>query len=81
MAFVKPFRGIRYNSEVVKDLSRVICPPYDVISPSGQEDYHRLDKYNYIRIEHSQNYPQMMKAKTNTPGRLAPWKNGWRMRF
>lgn len=57
MAFIRPFRGIRYNTAITPDLSRVICPPYDVISQSGQEDYHRLDKYNYIRIEHSRELP------------------------
>lgn len=76
MAFVKPFRGIRYNSEVVKDLSRVICPPYDVISPSGQEDYHRLDKYNYIRIEHSQELPADDESEnkyTRALGTMEKW--------
>ncbi|MFA5451573.1 MAG: DUF1015 domain-containing protein, partial [Dehalococcoidales bacterium] len=57
MAFIKPFRGIRYNNKFVPDLSKAICPPYDVISQSGQENYHRLNKYNYIRIEHSQELP------------------------
>ena len=63
----KTFRGIRYNSEVVKDLSRLSALLRCNLA-FRQEDYHRLDKYNYIRIEHSQEFPQMMKAKTNTPG-------------
>jgi len=58
MAFIKPFRGIRYNTGITPDLSKVICPPYDVISQSGQEDCRRLDKYNYIRIEHSCELPE-----------------------
>ena len=37
MADVRPFHGIRYNPERTSDLSLVICPPYDVISPSDQE--------------------------------------------
>ena len=57
MAFIKPFRGIRYNIGITPDLSKVICPPYDVVSQSGQEDCRRLDKYNYIRIEHSCELP------------------------
>jgi len=32
MVDIRPFRGITYNTKKVKDVSRVISPPYDVIS-------------------------------------------------
>ena len=57
MALVKPFRGFRYNPGVIDDLSKVICPPYDVIPPSRQEGFYRKSEYNYIRIEHSRELP------------------------
>ena len=57
MALVRPFRGIRYNPEFVKDYSQVMCPPYDVISPTEQDAYYRLNKHNYIRIELTKELP------------------------
>ena len=51
MAEVHPFRGIRYNQETVKDLARVICPPYDVITSEQQKFYYERSDYNAIRLE------------------------------
>ncbi len=50
MAKIKPFRGITYNIEKV-DISRVVCPPYDVITPESQENFYNLSDYNVIRLE------------------------------
>lgn len=50
MLEIKPFRAVYYNQEKVGDLSRVVCPPYDVISPQQQEDYYNESEYNFIRI-------------------------------
>ena len=33
MAEIAPFRGLRYNQEMIPDLAQVVIPPYDVISP------------------------------------------------
>ena len=32
MAVIAPFKGILYNPEKIGDMSKVIAPPYDVIS-------------------------------------------------
>jgi len=50
MAKIKPFKAVIYNKEKLKDLSCVVCPPYDVISPQDQERYHLLSPYNLIHI-------------------------------
>ncbi len=50
MSQIKPFKAVVYNQERIKDLSRVVCPPYDVISPSRQQYYHDLDPHNLIHI-------------------------------
>ncbi len=50
MALIAPFRGLRYNSEIVKDLSLVMAPPYDVISPEGQRSFHARHEQNVIRL-------------------------------
>lgn len=47
---VMPFRATCYNLEKIKDLSSVVCPPYDVISPSEQDYYYNLSENNFIHI-------------------------------
>lgn len=53
MAQIQPFKGIRYN---LKDLTAVICPPYDVISPELKGSLLKLSPNNFIRIELPENY-------------------------
>jgi len=50
MAKIRPFKAVVYNQEVIKDYAKVVCPPYDVISPSEQERLHELDPHNFIHI-------------------------------
>ncbi|HTI13351.1 MAG TPA: DUF1015 domain-containing protein [Dictyobacter sp.] len=51
MADVQPLRGLRYDLEKVKDLTEVITPPFDVISPAAQQRYYERNPYNIIRLE------------------------------
>jgi uncharacterized protein (DUF1015 family) len=57
MAQVKPFRAVFYNQDKVNDLSRVICPPYDIISPRRQEYFHDLDVHNFIHMDLGKDIP------------------------
>jgi len=50
MAVIAPFRGLRYNPELVKDLSLVVAPPYDVISPESQRAFHARHDQNVVRL-------------------------------
>ena len=50
MTKIKPFKAVVYNQEKIKDLSSVVCPPYDVISPAGQQHFHEKSPYNFIHI-------------------------------
>jgi uncharacterized protein (DUF1015 family) len=50
MTKIKPFRAAIYNQGKIKDLSKVVCPPYDIISPAGQKYFHELNPYNLIHI-------------------------------
>ena len=36
MAEIAPFRGLRYNQQMIPDLAQVVIPPYDVISPKSR---------------------------------------------
>jgi uncharacterized protein (DUF1015 family) len=47
---IKPFKAIVYNQEKIKDLSKVCCPPYDIISPQKQQYYHDISPYNFVHI-------------------------------
>lgn len=51
MVVFRPFRGWRYNPDVVGDLSSVVCPPYDLITPELQETLRRLSPYNIVHLE------------------------------
>ncbi|MGH2759224.1 MAG: DUF1015 family protein, partial [Actinomycetota bacterium] len=50
MATVRPFHGITFDPTRVPDLSRVTCPPYDVISPADRDELYDRDPYNIVRI-------------------------------
>lgn len=57
MAEIIPFKGLRYNAELVGDISNVVTPPYDVISPEDQLNYYNRSEYNSIRLELSIEMP------------------------
>ena len=58
MAEVYPFRGVRYNQKLVKDLADVICPPYDIITPQLQPELYHRSEYNFVRLEFGRELPQ-----------------------
>jgi uncharacterized protein (DUF1015 family) len=49
MAILRPFRGITYDPSRV-DVSRVVAPPYDVITPKDQVRYYAQDPHNVVRL-------------------------------
>jgi len=50
MAVVRAVRALRYDTARVGDLSRVIAPPYDVITPDEQAALYEASPYNVIRL-------------------------------
>lgn len=50
MAEIRPFRGLRYNPEVIDDLSDVITQPYDKITTEMQVSYYGKHPQNYVRL-------------------------------
>lgn len=77
MAKIVPFRGIRYNPEKVKDITAVVTPPYDVISPRDQQAYFNRHPNNIIRLDLN---PPMDKdtAENNPHTRAAADFKKWR---
>ncbi len=47
MAEIVPFRGVRYRT---RDLSRVLAPPYDVITPEYRDELYARDPHNIVRV-------------------------------
>jgi uncharacterized protein (DUF1015 family) len=57
---IRPFRGYRYNLDVVGDLGKVAVPPYDVIDAEGAAQ---------LQASHPNNMAHITKATPNTaPG-------------
>ncbi len=54
MAKVIPFRGILYNEDKIGDFSKVVTPPYDVISPVEQKQFYDRHPANVIRLDFGQ---------------------------
>ncbi|OPX41724.1 MAG: hypothetical protein B1H13_00565 [Desulfobacteraceae bacterium 4484_190.3] len=50
MAIIAPFRGSTYPFENGEDFSRLVAPPYDVISPEEQDNLYQKDPHNIIRL-------------------------------
>mgnify|MGYP001029968055 FL=1 len=51
MAEIKSFKALRYNQEIIKNISNVIAPPYDIINKNQQDKLYSSDEYNVIRID------------------------------
>jgi len=47
---IHPFKGWRFNTNMVGDISQVIAPPYDVINDADQAALYDRSPYNYVRI-------------------------------
>ena len=51
MVDVRPFHGLRYSPARVGDLSRVLSPPYDVISADERRELLERSLFNVVRVE------------------------------
>jgi len=76
MARIRPFKGILYNPHIVGDLSKVVTPPYDVISETMQDGYYNLHHNNAIRLILGKIKPSDNKSNnryTRAKGFLEDW--------
>jgi Uncharacterized conserved protein len=48
MATIKSFHGIRYNA---RELTKLICPPYDIISQKEKAALKKRSNHNMVRLE------------------------------
>jgi uncharacterized protein (DUF1015 family) len=47
---IKPFRALRYDTEVAGPLEELIAPPYDVIGPDERARYLEQSPYNVVHV-------------------------------
>ena len=74
MTDVRPFRALRYDPERV-DLSRVIVPPYDVISPEERVSFWESDPHCAIRLILTKDAQAEQDANYDDVARLiAEWR-------
>ena len=45
-----PFKATYYNLDLIKDFSKVICPPYDVVTKEDFFNFQKKSKYNFCNI-------------------------------
>ena len=50
---ILPFKGLHYNTQKIADMSCVVTPPYDVISPDYQKELDARSPYNFVKIDYS----------------------------
>ncbi|MBF0103331.1 MAG: DUF1015 domain-containing protein [Desulfobacterales bacterium] len=63
MAEIIPFHGFRYNDHQINDLSKVVAPPYDVISPKHQDELYERHPKNIVRLILAKQYPDDTKTQ------------------
>ena len=51
MANLSPFCGVLYDPTVVKDVAKVVAPPYDIIDAEYQKALYTRHPNNMIRLE------------------------------
>jgi uncharacterized protein (DUF1015 family) len=77
VAEIRPFKGIRYNQKIIRDVGSVICPPHDVIPPQLQDELYHRSEYNFIRIEFGRDVPDTSENNryTRAAVTLTQWLN------
>src|SRR5262245_24224378 len=54
---IRPFRGYRYAGSTERDVSAVVAPPYDQISPETQDRLYAMHPYNIVRVSYPKDQP------------------------
>ena len=79
MVKLRPFRGWRYNPQVISDLASVICPPYDIIDRELEESLRRRSPYNAVYLEGAER-PDWNAIASDRYAQAASLFSNWRQR-
>lgn len=77
MADFRPFRALRYRSDVVGNIDNVLSPPYDVIDAEQEAALRARSPYNIIGLELSEQRPDD-NERSNRYTRAAAALTDWR---
>lgn len=58
MITVKPFKGICYNADKIRDFSLVLTPPYDIIDADMQEKLYNTHPNNFVKIDFGKTFSE-----------------------
>ena len=76
MVRVFPFRGIIYNKKKIKNLSKVMSPPYDIVNSQQQAELYNESDFNFIRLILGKEFSGDGDYN-NRYVRAAAFMNGW----
>ncbi len=77
MVEIKPFRGTRYNVQLIEEPRLVMAPPYDVITPEQQESLYHCHPNNIVRLilgKEEDNDDEYNNKYTRAVSLLNSWK-------
>jgi uncharacterized protein (DUF1015 family) len=69
MADLRPFRALRYDTAVAGDASRLIAPPYDIVSAAERAELYTRSEFNAARIDYGEGENRYERARTD----IAAW--------
>jgi len=76
VAHISPFRGIRYNPELVR-LGGVLAPPYDVIDDAQRDALYGRDLRNIVRVDFGVTNPDDVPGSRDRYTRAAAFLTSW----
>lgn len=50
MPSIRPFKAIIYNKKKIKNMLKVVAPPYDIIPPDMQDELYKIHENNVVRL-------------------------------
>ena len=71
-----PFRGVIYNKKKIKNFSKVMSPPYDIVDPKQQNELYGSSEFNFIRLILGKEFHGDSEYN-NRYVRAAAFMNGW----
>jgi len=80
MVNILPFRGLRFNQLKIKDISKVIAPPYDIISPQQKQVLAQSDPFNIVNLTLPEGNGNRNKYE-NAKHLLSEWINSGILEF
>jgi uncharacterized protein (DUF1015 family) len=76
MAYIAPFRALRYDPERVSPAT-VVTQPYDKITPESQQRYYAASPYNLVRLilgKHEAGDDEKQNVYTRAAGFFRDWR-------